>query len=547
MTSYPLPADMSSEPLLYSIPLNVSFPVDGPVPSNNYYEISAPRQWRAQGAFFQDADETMLYSFAGFLDDRQAPTNDLDSYNITSGQWSNISVSGGDFNFYTREATSRAVSKGTSGALGFVSGGWNNVGGMIRFDASDPANPQWRNETDNSPPLTLEGSMEFIRLGPKGSLISFGGYDKDNINPNLTGWLYDLRPMSAISVYDIDSATWYNVTASGDIPQNRSAFCTAVSSAPDDSSFQITMYGGWDLFGGYSLADTYVLSIPSFQWINVSARSPNLDATLSSNPSDRSGRDHPQCAVYKDRRMLVLGGILRIDNNEQNLRGCDDDLPALRALDLSTFQWTKNWDPSPPPYTVPEEVFRLIGGNGQGGATVMQPDGGFNDSALTGIFAQVAPRYSPPVAASTGPGLVPDSPPENNSDNNRGGSSTAPSAATIAGSVIGGIAILALIATGIFFLLRRRRKRRQSQQSPPVAWDGSPQEMSSNEHQSAQVVRRGEYHHLKSSMELPGAEPGDYEPVRQEMDGGFRGSEMGGGLEPGGVKSSRRLVGELPA
>src|SRR5271170_4366752 len=95
-------------------------------------------------------------------------------------------------------------------------------------------------------------------------------YNKDYIQKTIVpGWSYDHRDMRQIAVYDVASSAWYNVTAEGDIPANRSGFCTIISVAPDDSSMQITMYGGWDLFGGRAFADIYVLSIPSFQWINV--------------------------------------------------------------------------------------------------------------------------------------------------------------------------------------------------------------------------------------------------------------------------------------
>ncbi len=522
------------EPQLYSIPLNNSFPVDGPIPPNSYYQVSSPQQWGAQGAFFQNADENLLYSFAGFSNDKQSPTNVLNTYNITSSEWSKVSVSGGDFNYHTRGSTSHATSKGSDGALGFVSGGWNDLGGMVRFDATDPANPKWRNETDNTPPLTLEGRMEFIRLGPKGSLINLGGYNKDYINPNFTGWSFDQRSFSQVNVYDIESATWYNVTTGGDIPSERSAFCTVVSSAPDDSSFQITMYGGWDLFGDRSFADTYVLSLPSFQWINVTDSS-NRDASISPG-SNKSGRDHHQCAVYKDRQMLVLGGILNFGGRAQNLRGCDEDLPALRALDLTTFRWTDKWNGSPEPYAVPDAVTRIIGGNGQGGARMKQPDGGFNDSALNTIFGQVVPRYTPLAASSSRPGPVTNDSPSGSSDSPSSGSSSGSNTGAIAGGVIGGIAGLALIATTVFFLIRRRKRSAAaaagSSHQPPVTGDQKPLELN-GEHQSPQLAT-GEYYKPPNG--------GGYAPLRQEMDTGYRGSELVGDHDGKG----RRTVGELP-
>ena len=473
----------------------------------------------------------MLYSFAGYIDDKkQSPIDALNSYNITSDEWSNITVYGGDFNYYTRVATSRAVSTASSEALGFVQGGWNDVPGMIRFDASDPAKPQWHNETDNHPPLTLEGSMQFIRLGRNGSLVNFGGYNKDYINPNLTGWSYDRRSMDQINVYDINSATWFNVTAGGDVPGDRSAFCTAVSSAPDDSSFQITLYAGWDLFGGHSFADTYVLSIPSFQWINVTDAS-NRDAHIFGGP-DISGRDHHECAAYKERQMLVLGGNLRNGRNTLNQGRCNESLPAVRALDLSTFKWSDTWDGSPEPYYVPDVVTRIIGGTRNGGATKKQPDGGFNDSALNSIFSNVAARYTPVASTRSDSGNSSSHP-----GGGGGGSTSKTNTGAIAGGTVGGVAFIAIIATIIFILLRRRKRRSNApplDPRPQSPWDGKPLEMSGDSH-----ISRGVYYNppAKQPSHVAGA---GYKPLTQEMDGGHRGSEL---MADG---DERRPIGELP-
>jgi hypothetical protein len=60
----------------------------------------------------------------------------------------------------------------------------------------------------------------------------------------LDRWDWDQRPLSDIFVYDIFSNVWYSVEATGHLPGLRAEFCSGVSSAPDDSSFQITIHGG---------------------------------------------------------------------------------------------------------------------------------------------------------------------------------------------------------------------------------------------------------------------------------------------------------------
>lgn len=133
--------------------------------------------------------------------------------------------------------------------------------------------------------------------------------------------------------------------------------CTAVSAAPDDSSFQITAYGGWNLFDGKANEDVFVLSLPSFQWVNVSSSS-NPEIALN-NPV---GRYFASCGMYRDRQMIVLGGLVDYGSKNENANSCNDDWPSVRALDVSTFSWMRDWEPNPQPYTVPSQVTKIIGG-----------------------------------------------------------------------------------------------------------------------------------------------------------------------------------------
>ncbi len=115
------------------------------------------------------------------------------------------------------------------------------------------------------------------------------------------GWDWNQNSFSDIWVYDIFSNVWYLVQATGDLPEHRSEFCSGVSSAPDDSSFQITMHGGWDQFTGLALDDVYVLTLPAFEWILVDAQN---------DPDNGVGRNRHDCSVrippFGDVVMLTL-------------------------------------------------------------------------------------------------------------------------------------------------------------------------------------------------------------------------------------------------
>ena len=185
--------------------------------------------------------------------------------------------------------------------------------------------------------------------------------------------------MDRIMVYDIETTTWcvvgliyvlvhrgvnanalsrFNVTASGDIPSPRSEFCSAVLASPDDSSFQITMYGGWSLLDGRAFEDVYVLSIPSFRWIKVDDKATNKEVKLPG----AVGRKGLTCHMRGDRQMLVLGGGVNLDKDQKNGLTCDTSYPAIGLLDSTTLAWMDHFNSVSEPYAVPQVVYNIIGG-----------------------------------------------------------------------------------------------------------------------------------------------------------------------------------------
>ncbi len=166
---------------------------------------------------------------------------------------------------------------------------------------------------------------------------------------------YDQILMNKLSVYDIHNSAWYTVDASGDIPGNRTNFCAAVSAAPDYSSFQVTVYGGWDLTSYRNNEEVYVLSVPSFRWIRVE-QTDNFEAQ---DPD--VGRSSHACVSYNDAQMIVLGGLNSNSESARENPGCGSQFPPLRVLDTSSYTWKTDFDPSRK-YSVPKTVFDVIGG-----------------------------------------------------------------------------------------------------------------------------------------------------------------------------------------
>lgn len=145
------------------------------------------------------------------------------------------------------------------------------------------------------------------------------------------------------------------------MPYHLGSFCTAVTESPDGKAFHITTYGGWSLNNGRSYEDVYVLSIPSFTWI---------DATNVSNKTNKEqqvnstiGRDSltGACQTYRGAQMIVLGGGIRAGKYSLTNGACSDVFEPIRVLDLSTYQWKSELNTNAT-YQVPEVIYDAIGG-----------------------------------------------------------------------------------------------------------------------------------------------------------------------------------------
>ena len=231
---------------MLALPLNVSIDLGGPLSANNYRYLSVPTSAPlTEGAFFKDGSEEMLYSYAGFNNDSQTATKTMATFNTTSQTWGSTQIAGDALNIGGRIGGLNANSDMTSEGLGFFLGGSDNITGMVTFDAQKQT---WRKKTDPTTPNKIDGQMIYKRFGSQGTLVAIGGLDKNNLDGVVeTGTIgatvmYGFRSMTNISVYDIASKTWWNVTTAGDIPGDRINFCSAVSYAPDDSRLVLLWY-----------------------------------------------------------------------------------------------------------------------------------------------------------------------------------------------------------------------------------------------------------------------------------------------------------------
>ncbi len=242
-----------------------------------------------------------------------------------------------------------------------------------------------------------------------------------------------------------------------------------MSPSPDDSSHQITIYGGWNLLDRRAFQDVYVLTVPSFRWIKVSDSVANPEARLPSNIGHKS----MECHLRGDRQMLVLGGAMYLGDTQASGQTCNTSYPAIRLLDTTTFMWLSQYSSASEPYSVPQTVYEVIGGSASGGATMKEPSGGFNSTSLTQIFSERVARYPPfSISSSTTP-TRPASDTLMTSSNPPANAVSRPLIGAAVGGAVGGLLLFAA-SVGVIIYLRKRRQRLPLR---PTVWEQPPTEI----------------------------------------------------------------------
>jgi hypothetical protein len=113
--------------------------------------------------------------------------------------------------------------------------GFDALEGLVTYDF---ASSEWTNTSSLGGSQTgysvQSQALSMPDFGKAGLLAILGGE-----SPTNQSYLYEegaaLVDMSNITIYDVESETWYYQTATGSVPPPRSEFC-AVGSAPTDNS-----------------------------------------------------------------------------------------------------------------------------------------------------------------------------------------------------------------------------------------------------------------------------------------------------------------------
>jgi hypothetical protein len=249
--------------------------------------------------------------------------------------------------------------------------------------------------------------------------------------------------METVSVYDIDSGTWYNQPTTGQAPPALTQGCTVVASAQDNSSYNIYWYGG---FNGIDSTkpfsdDVWVLSVPSFMWTKV----------YSGNITH--GRAGHKCVKPYPDQMFVIGGYPALSGY---IPVCVES-GIVQVFNLSSASWMTSYDPAVwSNYSVPSKIYLMIGGNGAGGAT-LTPSSWANQSLAT-VFSTAydvskITKWYP--YASQAP-ITPNPRPSVSATSTPSSGGGLPSwVAPVLGVVLGLVALSAIL---VFILLWRRRR-----------------------------------------------------------------------------------------
>ncbi|KAG4439465.1 hypothetical protein IFR05_005044 [Cadophora sp. M221] len=397
------------------------------------------------GILWQDDVNKRFYMYGGDYSNISPNTPNLISYDTIHDNWHSLGPPNKPI---------QSVSYGGGVAIselgqGYVLGGWlsnNSVPGwsgsplatnsLVKYDMNTN---EWTNNTGPADSIPrAEGVMVYVPASDDGLLVYFGGvtapFNNDTTLP---------APMSLIHIYDIRSSKWYTQTAVGDVPLSRRKFCAGVVWAPDQSSYNIYLYGGMG-FGenGTGFDDVYILSMPSFKWIRWWE-------------SSDGGKPHHSlsCNVVGGGQMLIIGGTFPLTDD------CDSPVTwGTHNLDLgkrSGKMWN-DYSLNITSYVVPPEVISVVGGSSLGGATATAPAAGFENGDLGVYFAQKA---SVAVRSPTRAIPNPTSAPPNTGSPNL-------STGAIIGITIGGaLVLIALLLAGCCFVRRHRKKNSQ----PPTA------------------------------------------------------------------------------
>ncbi|KAF3041559.1 hypothetical protein E8E12_007679 [Didymella heteroderae] len=338
---------------------------------------STPEVWTYGGTIFR-GNETFLNAVnpAAFHD--QSNIYPLWSFNNRTNTWKQFDIS--TLNTPSYGSSTEAPDQGLAFYLHGRTDNGTNIGakdsgdvqtlldGMIVIDMVHHTSKNISTTGMKDPQPRLGGGLQYVpSIGSNGLLVALGGKVFDGIQPVTSQSRGRLLSFDAVDAFDLASytnakgnGTWYTQPTSGEIPPARIDSCTVLASAPDNSSHNIFMYGGWDptATGNNTkyFDDMYVLSLPSFTWVK-----------MFEGESPRYGHT---CHLAAGRQLLTIGGSTQHGNTTDT---CDWEAESIAVMDLPTMTWGSVFTAGYQPYELSSGLVEKLGGKAQGNATLREP------------------------------------------------------------------------------------------------------------------------------------------------------------------------------
>lgn len=334
------------------------------------------------------------------------------------------------------------------------------------------------------------GRMHYVpSFGPNGLFMAMGGsYIPEHSTDNLVNF-------GKIWVYEAETDTWFNQTATGNIPLPRKEFCLSGANSTN-GTYEIFLYGGQNGNLGAEAVpydEIFILTLPAFRWLKVDYQPQN----------PRHGHT---CEYVGGSQILSIGGVDSnalvhvgnygdIDKSSFN-SSVDPFAQGLGIFDMTTLKWADHYSANPPAYEQSELVRNYYTQNPQDGSQ-------FSTSGLRDLFKVTHFSQDTPTSGNSN---IPPAPHSSSSTS----SSSSDHTGAIAGGVIGGVAGIALAATAAFYLFRRRKRGRYAK---PTG-SSTPEELQGN---NAQQLDESQAHQLQ---EIDGNQVEGYYKRVDKSDGG---------------------------
>ncbi|QDS77352.1 hypothetical protein FKW77_005389 [Venturia effusa] len=369
------------------------------------------------------------------------------------------------------------------------------LGGLVIVDVSGPVKVRNVSTESLGPPRVAGGLIYAQSFGKtiNGSLITFGGMKSVDLSTDnfRNGALIGFETVALCDSWQDPKPIWFTQPTSGEIPPPRIDFCIlpVPKLAKDNSSHNFYMYGGYDPTRNIMYDDVWVISLPSFTWVKLDSGGSNA---RFGHTCHRAGESH----------MISIGGSLdgalygvetsgQIPTNLDTMK-CDPTA-LVRIFDLSLGGWgTYSPGPLSPAYRVPAKLVAVIGGSGDGGATMNSPKGGWAHPALAAMFDQAKRITKQSGSAGAGAPLLSSK------------RQSRPNYGAIAGGVIGGL-VGSIILLGLAILYKRRTapqiKELPAGDTPPYThYDGEPKELPGDEGSAKEMSGSELDHELEAKV-----------------------------------------------